>query len=159
MCTENHVCSGRIQGSQLREGANAGQHTYTALPPSNHSHINGEVYRGNRHHKVCEHVRQCTCGARVPLVRTPTLPMVVPPSSCIAIASRYTRILHPVWCSRAISRSSRVCSAAPAKQHHQRSTRTRTSEHMGAERPRAFAPPSHVTSRRPLPRLAEHTST
>jgi hypothetical protein len=27
MCTENHVCFGRIHGSQLREGANAGQHT------------------------------------------------------------------------------------------------------------------------------------
>jgi hypothetical protein len=25
--TENHVCFGRIHGSQLREGANAGQHT------------------------------------------------------------------------------------------------------------------------------------
>ncbi len=24
MCTENHVCFGRIHGSQLREGANAG---------------------------------------------------------------------------------------------------------------------------------------
>ncbi len=29
MCTENHVCFGRIHGSQLREEANAGQHTYT----------------------------------------------------------------------------------------------------------------------------------
>ncbi len=29
MCTENHVCFGRIHGSQLREGANAGQHTPT----------------------------------------------------------------------------------------------------------------------------------
>ncbi len=27
MCTENHVCFGRIHGSQLREGAKAGQHT------------------------------------------------------------------------------------------------------------------------------------
>jgi hypothetical protein len=35
MCTENHVCFGRIHGSQLREGANAGQHTPTlSLPPS-----------------------------------------------------------------------------------------------------------------------------
>jgi hypothetical protein len=31
MCTENHVCFGRIHGSQLREGANAGTYvrTYT----------------------------------------------------------------------------------------------------------------------------------
>jgi hypothetical protein len=29
MCTENHVCFGRIHGSQLREGANAGQHVRT----------------------------------------------------------------------------------------------------------------------------------
>jgi hypothetical protein len=37
MCTENHVCFGRIHGSQLREGANAGQHTPTlSLPPSHH---------------------------------------------------------------------------------------------------------------------------
>jgi hypothetical protein len=28
MCTENHVCFGRIHGSQLREGANAGTRTY-----------------------------------------------------------------------------------------------------------------------------------
>jgi hypothetical protein len=36
MCYENYVCFGRIHGSQLREGANAGQHTYTlatALTP------------------------------------------------------------------------------------------------------------------------------
>ncbi len=26
-CTENHVCVGRIQGSQVRGGASAGQHT------------------------------------------------------------------------------------------------------------------------------------
>ncbi len=29
LCTENNVCFGRIHGSQLREGANAGQHTPT----------------------------------------------------------------------------------------------------------------------------------
>ncbi len=29
MCTENHMCLGRIHGSQLRERANAGQHTPT----------------------------------------------------------------------------------------------------------------------------------
>jgi hypothetical protein len=35
-------------GSQLRVGANAGQHTPTlSLPPSHHC-LNGEVYRGNR---------------------------------------------------------------------------------------------------------------
>jgi hypothetical protein len=58
MCTENHVCFGRIHGSQLREGANAGQHTPTgtpSLPPSHHC-LDGEVYRGNRHYNVCEHV-------------------------------------------------------------------------------------------------------
>jgi hypothetical protein len=56
MCTENHVCFGRIPGSQLREGANAGQHTPTfSLPPSHHC-LDGEVYRGNRHYNVCEHV-------------------------------------------------------------------------------------------------------
>ncbi len=58
MCTENHVCLGRIHGSQLREGANAGratprgQHAPTLslhLPPSHHC-LNGEVYRGNRHY-------------------------------------------------------------------------------------------------------------
>jgi hypothetical protein len=38
MCTENHVCFGRIHGSQLREGANAGQHTPTL------------------YYNVCEHV-------------------------------------------------------------------------------------------------------
>ncbi len=44
MCTERTtVCFGRIHGSQLREGANAGQHTPTlSLPPSHHC----EVYRG-----------------------------------------------------------------------------------------------------------------
>ncbi len=42
MCTENHVCFGRIHGSQLREGANAGQHTPTlSLPPSHHC-LDGE---------------------------------------------------------------------------------------------------------------------
>jgi hypothetical protein len=56
MCTENHMCFGRIHGSQLREGANAGQHTHTlSLPPSHHC-LNGEAYRGNRHYNVCEHV-------------------------------------------------------------------------------------------------------
>jgi hypothetical protein len=56
MCTECHVCFGRIHGSQLRERANAGQHTPTlSLPPSHHC-LNGEVYRGNCHYKVCEHV-------------------------------------------------------------------------------------------------------
>jgi hypothetical protein len=30
--TENHMCVGRIHVSQLREGANAGQHTYTLAP-------------------------------------------------------------------------------------------------------------------------------
>jgi hypothetical protein len=49
MCTENHVCFGRIHGSQLREGANAGQHTPTlSLPPSHHC-LDGEVYRGCTH--------------------------------------------------------------------------------------------------------------
>jgi hypothetical protein len=40
MCTENHVCFGRIHGSsQLREGANAGQHTPTlSLPPSHRTY-------------------------------------------------------------------------------------------------------------------------
>ncbi len=53
MCTENHVCFGRIHGSQLREGANAGQHTPTlSLPPSHHC-LDGEVqvyvlYHGTR---------------------------------------------------------------------------------------------------------------
>jgi hypothetical protein len=54
---ENHVCFGRIHSSQLREGANAGQHTPTptlSLPPSHHC-FNGEVYRGNRHYNVCVH--------------------------------------------------------------------------------------------------------
>jgi hypothetical protein len=56
MCTENHVCFGRIHGSQLREGANAGRHTPTlSLPPSHHC-LDGEVYRGNRHYNVCEHL-------------------------------------------------------------------------------------------------------
>jgi hypothetical protein len=56
MCTENHVCFGRIHGSQFREGANAWQHTPTlSLPPSHHC-LDGEVYRGNRHYYVCEHV-------------------------------------------------------------------------------------------------------
>ncbi len=56
MCAENHVCFGRIRDSQLREGANAGQHTPTlSLPPSHHC-LDGEVYRGNRHYNVCEHV-------------------------------------------------------------------------------------------------------
>jgi hypothetical protein len=32
MCTENHVCFGRIHGSQLREEANAGQHTPSYRP-------------------------------------------------------------------------------------------------------------------------------
>jgi hypothetical protein len=31
MCTENHVCFGRIHGSQLREGAIAGQHVRTRV--------------------------------------------------------------------------------------------------------------------------------
>jgi hypothetical protein len=54
--TWNHVCFGRIHGSQLREGANAGQHTPTlSLPPSHHC-LDGEVYRGNRHYSVCVHV-------------------------------------------------------------------------------------------------------
>jgi hypothetical protein len=49
MCTENHMCFGRIHGSQLREGANAGQHTPSlSLPPSHHRR-NGEVYCRNRH--------------------------------------------------------------------------------------------------------------
>jgi hypothetical protein len=53
-CTRT-TCFGRIHGSQLSEGANAGQHTPTlSLPPSHHC-LNGEVYRGNRHY-VCEHV-------------------------------------------------------------------------------------------------------
>jgi hypothetical protein len=43
MCTEDRVCFGTIHGSQLREGANAGQHTPTlSLPPSHHC-LNGEV--------------------------------------------------------------------------------------------------------------------
>ncbi len=56
MCTENHVCFGRIHGSQLREGANAGQHTPTLSLPRSHHCLDGEVYRGNRHYNVCEHV-------------------------------------------------------------------------------------------------------
>ncbi len=32
MCTENHVCFGRIHGSQLREGANAGYVRSTRMP-------------------------------------------------------------------------------------------------------------------------------
>ena len=56
MCTENHVCFGRVHGSQLREGANAGQHTPTLpLPPSHHC-LHGEVYRGNRHYNVRTYV-------------------------------------------------------------------------------------------------------
>ncbi len=56
MCAENHVCFERIHGTQLREGANAGQHTPTlSLPPSHHC-LDGEVYRGTRHYNVCEHV-------------------------------------------------------------------------------------------------------
>ncbi len=44
MCTENHVFFRRIHGSQLREGANAGQHTPTlSLPPSHHC-LDGEVH-------------------------------------------------------------------------------------------------------------------
>jgi hypothetical protein len=50
ICTENHVCFWRRRGSQLREGANAGQHTPTLSPPPS------QVYRGNRHYNVCEHV-------------------------------------------------------------------------------------------------------
>ncbi len=43
MCTENHVCFGRIHGSQLREGANAGRHIPAlSLPPSHHC-LDGEV--------------------------------------------------------------------------------------------------------------------
>jgi hypothetical protein len=38
------------EGNQLREGANAGQHT----PTTSHHCRNDEVYRGNRHHNVCE---------------------------------------------------------------------------------------------------------
>ncbi len=65
MCTENHVCSGRIHGSQLREGANAGQHTPKLSPPPSHHCLDGEVYRGNRHYNVHEYqvvrtlARQC----------------------------------------------------------------------------------------------------
>jgi hypothetical protein len=33
VCTENHMCFGRIHGSHLREGANAGQHTPTLSLP------------------------------------------------------------------------------------------------------------------------------
>ncbi len=50
------VLGGYTRSSQLRERANAGQHTPTlSLPPSHHC-FNGEVYRGNRHYNVCEHV-------------------------------------------------------------------------------------------------------
>jgi hypothetical protein len=74
MCTENHVCFGRIHGSQLREGANAGQHTPTlSLPPSHHC-LDGKVYHGNRHYNVpwyhwytCTYVRTYV-RTRVPLV-------------------------------------------------------------------------------------------
>jgi hypothetical protein len=52
MCTENHICFGRIHGSQLREGANAGQHTPTLSQPPSHHCLNGEVYCGNRHYKA-----------------------------------------------------------------------------------------------------------
>jgi hypothetical protein len=49
MCTENHVCFGRVHGSQLREGgANAGQHTPTlSLPPSHHCLHGVHVYKYN----------------------------------------------------------------------------------------------------------------
>jgi hypothetical protein len=60
MCTDNHVCFGRIHGSQLREGANAGQHTPTLSLPSSHHCLDGEVYRGNRHYNVCERTYMCT---------------------------------------------------------------------------------------------------
>jgi hypothetical protein len=52
MCTENHVCFGRVHGSQLREGANAGQHTPTLSLPPSHYCLDGEVYRGNRHYNL-----------------------------------------------------------------------------------------------------------
>jgi hypothetical protein len=59
MCTENHVCFGRIHGSQLGKGANAGQHTPTlSLPPSHHC-LDGEVYRWNRLYNVW---RACSPG-------------------------------------------------------------------------------------------------
>jgi hypothetical protein len=54
MCTENHVCFGRIHGRPLREGANAGQNTPTlslSIPPSQHC----EVYRENRHLSLWHH--------------------------------------------------------------------------------------------------------
>jgi hypothetical protein len=56
LLAQTHPRYGRIHGSQLRAGANAGQHTPTrSLPPSHHC-LNDEVYRGNRHYNVCEHV-------------------------------------------------------------------------------------------------------
>jgi hypothetical protein len=67
MCTENHVCFGRVHGSQLREGANAGQHTPTlSLPPSHHC-LHGEVYRTCvRTYSSTLHARR-HCGAAVGL--------------------------------------------------------------------------------------------
>jgi hypothetical protein len=53
MCTENHMCFGWIHGSQLRERER--MQSNTRLHSRNHC-LNGEVYRGNRHYNVCEHV-------------------------------------------------------------------------------------------------------
>jgi hypothetical protein len=54
MCTENHVCFGRIHGSQVREGANAGRHTLSlSLPPS---HLSTRSTAGIATFYFCEHV-------------------------------------------------------------------------------------------------------
>jgi hypothetical protein len=58
MCPENHGCFGRIHGSQLRGGTNAGQHIPTpSLPPSHHSlpQRRGRP-RESPPHNVCGHV-------------------------------------------------------------------------------------------------------
>ncbi len=52
MCTDNHMCLG---GSQLREGANAGQHTaILSLPLTSLPQRRGLLRE--RHHYFCEHV-------------------------------------------------------------------------------------------------------
>jgi hypothetical protein len=84
MCTANHLCFGRIYGSQLREGANAGQHTPTLSLPSSHHCLNGEVYRGNRHYNVCEY-QVIDHGTRVPWYYEYT---------CTMLAWKYTCTYH-----------------------------------------------------------------
>ncbi len=48
MCTENHVCVGRVHGSQLREGANAGTYVRT------YTYTNGT--NGTKYTMVLEYV-------------------------------------------------------------------------------------------------------